>query len=73
MGLTRQLMTKKTVLRQMFDSLDKKVSEAAKESAGGVSGVSKFKTFKMSTGKVTEYFEGLSSRIGMFLESWTQR
>ena len=68
-GLTRLLLEEKATLRQMFDKVDRKASEAAKDSAGGVSAASKFKTFKMSTGKVAEYHEGLSSRIGTF--SWT--
>jgi hypothetical protein len=63
-GLRRLLMEAKSDLRQMFDCVDKKASEAAKDSAGGVSAVSKFKTFKMNTGVVADYHEGLSSRIG---------
>ena len=62
-GLTRLLLEEKATLRQMFDQVDRKASEAAANSA---SAASKFKTFKMSTGKVAEYHEGLSSRIGTF-------
>jgi hypothetical protein len=63
-GLRRLLLEAKSALRQMFDSVDKKACEAAKDSAGGFSAVSKFKTFKMNTGTVTDYHIGLSSRIG---------
>jgi hypothetical protein len=63
-GLRRLLMEAKEAARVMFSSVDKKALEASKDSAGGVSVVSKYKTFKMSTGKVKEYFEGISSRIG---------
>ncbi len=62
----RQLLVKaRSTSRQIFESMDKKASEAAKDLADGVSAISKFKTFKMSTGKVAEYHEDLSSRIGM--------
>jgi hypothetical protein len=64
-GLKLLLITARTSIRQMFDSVDRKASEAAKDLANGVSAVSKFSTFKMSTGKVVEYHEGLSGRIGM--------
>jgi hypothetical protein len=52
-------------LQQMFNRVDKKAAEAAME--GAVSAVSKFKTFKMSTGAVKDYVEGISSRVGMYL------
>ena len=71
-GLRRLLIKAKASSLQMFDNVDKKASEAAKESASCVSAGSKFKTFKMSTGKVIQYFEGLPSRIGMHLALWTQ-
>ncbi len=61
-GLQLLLIKARASLRQSFDSMDKKASEAA---AGGVSAISKFKTFKMSTGNVNQYHQGLSSRIGM--------
>ncbi len=67
-GLRRLLHEAKLGLRQMFDIMDRRASEAAKESAKGVSAVSKFKSFKMSTGKVADYHNGLSSRIGAFLD-----
>jgi hypothetical protein len=57
-------MQAKDTLKQMFDTVDKKAAEAATDSAHGVSAALKFKTFKMSTGKVEEYYEGLSSRVG---------
>jgi hypothetical protein len=63
-GLRRLLLEAKTTTKQMFDNVDKKASEAAKDSAGGISAVSKFKSFKMSTGKIADYYEGLISRIG---------
>jgi hypothetical protein len=64
-GCLRLLLIKtQATLRHKFDSMDKKASEDAKDSAGGFSAASKFKTFKMSTGKVSEYHDGLSSRIG---------
>jgi hypothetical protein len=66
-GLRRLLIKARATATRMFDSVDKKASEAAKESASGASAVSKFTTFKMSTGNVSEYFEGLSSRIGTLL------
>jgi hypothetical protein len=65
-GLKLLLSTARASTRQMFDSMDKKAFEAAKDLADGVSAVSKYKTFKMSTGKVADYHEGLSSRIGMY-------
>jgi hypothetical protein len=65
-GLKLLLSTARASTRQMFDSMDKKAFEAAKDLADGVSAVSKYKTFTMSTGKVADYHEGLSSRIGMF-------
>jgi hypothetical protein len=64
-GLQLLLIKARASLRQSFDSIDKKASEAAKVLAGGVSAISKFKTFKMSTGNVNQYHQGLSSRIGM--------
>jgi hypothetical protein len=66
-GLRRLLMQAKDSTKQMFDTVDDKVLEAAKDSADGVSAASKFKTFKMSTGTIEEYHEGLSSRIGEFI------
>ena len=66
-GLKLLLSTARASTRQMFDSMDKKAFEAAKDLADGVSAVSKYKTFKMSTGTVADYHEGLSSRIGMYL------
>ena len=66
-GLRRLLMQAKDSTKQMFDTVDDKALEAAKDSADGVSAASKFKTFKMSTGKIEEYHEGLSSRIGEFI------
>eukprot|EP00291_Cryptomonas_curvata_P027813 CAMPEP_0172212760 /NCGR_PEP_ID=MMETSP1050-20130122/37213_1 /TAXON_ID=233186 /ORGANISM="Cryptomonas curvata, Strain CCAP979/52" /LENGTH=288 /DNA_ID=CAMNT_0012893511 /DNA_START=614 /DNA_END=1477 /DNA_ORIENTATION=+ len=63
-GLRRLLLEEKAAMRLIFDNVDSKASEAAKASAKGVSAVSKFKTFKMSTGTVADYHSGLSSRIG---------
>ena len=65
-GLKLLLSSARASSRQMFDSTDKKASEAAQDSADGVSAESKYKTFKMRTGTVDEYHEGLVSRIGMF-------
>ena len=59
-GLRRLLMQAKDTLRQMFNNVDKRASEAEN------SAVAKFKSFKMSTGKVADYHRGLSSRIGTF-------
>jgi hypothetical protein len=70
-GLRRLLMQLKDTTKQMFDSVDIKAADAARDSTYGVSVASKFKTFKMTTGKVEEYHEGLSSRIGTFLMPWT--
>ncbi len=67
-GLRRILIEARTASRQIFDNMNKKASEAANDLAGGDSAGSKFKTFKMSTGKVTDYYKGLSSRIGTFYE-----
>ena len=66
-GLKALLITARAASRQMFESMDAKASEAAKDLANGVSAVSKFTTFKMSTGKVIDYSKGLSSRIGTLL------
>jgi hypothetical protein len=65
-GLKLLLSSARASSRQMFDSTDKKSAEAAKDLADGVSAVSKYKTYKMSTGTVDEYHKGLVSRIGMF-------
>ncbi len=61
-GLKRLLKEAQATARCMFDSVDKKASEASKDSA-----VSKFTTFKMSTGTVQNYHKGLADRIGAFL------
>jgi hypothetical protein len=66
-GLKRLLMQAKATSRQMFDSMDEKASEAAKDTASSVSAASKYKTFKMSTGKVEAYYEGISGRVGALL------
>jgi hypothetical protein len=66
-GLKRLLMTAQHASRQMLDKADKMAIEVAKESADGVSAVSKFKTYKMSTGNVSDYHAGLFSRIGTAL------
>ncbi len=65
-GLKRLLLEAQSTLSQMFKNVDEKASEAARDSAGGVSAVSKFKTFKMSTGQIADYYDALSSRIGNF-------
>jgi hypothetical protein len=65
-GLKLLLSSARASSRLMFDSTDKKALEAAKDLADGVSASSKFKTFKMSTGTVEGYHDGLTSRIGMF-------
>jgi hypothetical protein len=72
-GLTRLLMESKTKLRQIFEAADEKAIQAANDSARGVSAVTKFKTFKMSTGKVAEYYSGLSGRIGKFHWTWVEK
>ena len=64
-GLRTLLIKAQSASKNMFANTDKKASEAAQDSADGFSAASKFKTFKMSTGSVAEYFEGLSSRVGM--------
>jgi hypothetical protein len=51
-------------LKQMFGRVDEKAAEAAKGSDGAVS---KFKTFKMNTGTVSDYTEGIASRVGKCL------
>ena len=66
-GLKLLLISARSNSRQMFDSTDRKASEAANDSADGASPVSKYKTFKMGTGTVGDYHQGLNSRIGMFL------
>jgi hypothetical protein len=58
-GLKLLLITARASSRQMFDNTDKKAAAAAKDLADGVSAVSKYKTFKMSTGTVRTYHEGL--------------
>jgi hypothetical protein len=63
-GLKLLLSSARASSRQMFDSTDKKALEAAKDLADGVSAASKFKTFKMITGTVEDYHNGLTSRIG---------
>ena len=65
-GLRRLLLEAKTTTKHMFANVDKKAVEAAKDSADGISAVSKFKSFKMSTGKVADYYNGLACRIGTF-------
>jgi hypothetical protein len=65
-GLKLLLSSARASSRQMFDSTDKKALEAAKDLADGVSAASKFKTFKMRTGTVKDYHNGLTIRIGMF-------
>ncbi len=64
-GLKRLLITAQATSRLMFENMDKKAFEASKDLADGVSAVSKFKTFKMSTGNVADFYEGLFSRTGM--------
>jgi hypothetical protein len=64
-GLKRLLLEEKDSIMKMFDNVDRKASEAAKDTAKGVSAVSKFKSFKICTGKVADFHDGLSSRIGM--------
>jgi hypothetical protein len=60
-ALEKLLMKARDNLRQTFDIMDDRASEA---NAGGVSASPKFQTFKMSTGNIQTYMEGLSSRIG---------
>ena len=60
-GLKKVLMDAQINLKETLDSMETK----AKESAGGES--SKYKTFKMSTGSVPHYIEGLTGRIGNFI------
>ncbi len=57
-------------LQQMFAGVDQKAAEAAME--GAVTAVSKFKTFKMSTGTVKDYVEGISGRVGMYFKMGAQ-
>jgi hypothetical protein len=64
-GLKRLLIPAQATSRLKFENMDKKAFEASKDLADGVSAVSKFKTFKMSKGTVTDFYEGLSSRTGM--------
>jgi hypothetical protein len=67
-GLKKLLPTERDVLKKMFDSAEVKASEEASEEASdltvGVSVVSKFKTYRMNTGTVDDFFHGLSSKIG---------
>jgi hypothetical protein len=64
-ALRRQLVDSQTKLRQLFNRVDQNAAEAAKESASAVAAVSKFKTFKMRTGTVKDYVEGIAGRVGM--------
>ncbi len=64
-GLKRLLLREQATLMQVFKNVDEKAS-AAKDEA--VSVVTKFKTFKMSTGKVADYYVGLAGRIGKSLD-----
>ena len=63
-GLKLLLISVRARTRRM----DKNASEAAKDLVDGVSAVSKYKPFKMSTGTVSDYHEGLASRISMSSE-----
>jgi hypothetical protein len=58
------LLEARSNLQQMFGRVDQKVAEAATGSDGAVA---KFKTFKMRTGTVADYIEGISGRVGKFL------
>jgi hypothetical protein len=58
-GLKRVLVDAQSRLKETLQCMETK----AKENVGGES--SKFKTFKMSTGSVPHYIEGLTGRIGM--------
>jgi hypothetical protein len=60
-ALRHLLVEAQTKLRQMFKMVDERAAEAAKES---VSAVSKYKTFKMRTGTVKDYVEGIAGRVG---------
>ena len=66
-GLTLLLFKAQATSKQMFDTMDKRASETAKDSADGVAAISKFTTFKMITGNVSNYHEGLIGRIGVLL------
>lgn len=57
-GLKQLLSDAQVHLKQMFDAMDAKALQQGSGSS------SKFKTFKMSTGNVKQYFEGLVGRIG---------
>jgi hypothetical protein len=57
-GLKKVLVDSQSNLKETLENMEAK----AKENAGGES--SKFKTFKMSTGSVPHYIEGLIGRIG---------
>jgi hypothetical protein len=63
-GLKRLLFEAKATSKKMFESTDEKAKNAAKDSANGVSAGRKFKTFKMSTGTVDDFYKGVSSRVG---------
>jgi hypothetical protein len=58
------LVSAQADLRRMFEVVDAKAADAAK---GQFSAVSKFKTFKMKTGTVKDYFEGIAIRVGTFI------
>ena len=57
-GMRLMIGKAQTQLIDTFARMDAKAQEAADGSAA------KFKTFKMSTGKVSDYFKGLAERIG---------
>ena len=71
-GLTLLLFKAQATSKQMFNTMDKRASETAKDSADGVAAISKFTTFKMRTGNVSNYHEGLLSRIGVLHLPWFQ-
>jgi hypothetical protein len=58
------LLEARVNLQQMFGRVDERAAEAAKESDGAVT---KFKIFKMSTGTVADYVEGISGRVSKYL------
>jgi hypothetical protein len=58
------LLKARTNLQQMFSRADQKAAEAAKGSGGAVE---KFDTFKMKTGTVADYVDGISGRVGKYL------
>jgi hypothetical protein len=62
-GLMKILVEGQSVLRKGFQAMDRQIAESSK----GIRASSKFKTFKMGSGKVEDFHKGLLERIGEIL------